>query len=118
MLVAYVDLLWPAVWHRAILIMRCGGVSACAACSNLVRSIPSYLPPSFAYLPVTFLHIPVVSSCALQYILKREVAKFEVDHILKGTALGELDHPNYASRYFKCLNLPNISHQVGRRVIL
>mmetsp|Transcript_32615 Transcript_32615/g.72047 ORF Transcript_32615/g.72047 Transcript_32615/m.72047 type:complete len:600 (+) Transcript_32615:290-2089(+) len=47
-----------------------------------------------------------------KYILKREVAKYEKEHIQKGTALGELDHPNYASRYFKCLNLPNISHQV------
>lgn len=47
-----------------------------------------------------------------QYLLKREVDKFEREHIAKGTALGELDHPNYASRYFKCLNLPNISHQV------
>lgn len=45
-------------------------------------------------------------------ILKREVAKFEAEHIKKGTALGELDHPNYQSRYFKCLNLPNVSHQV------
>ncbi|KAG1667579.1 hypothetical protein FOA52_014660 [Chlamydomonas sp. UWO 241] len=45
-------------------------------------------------------------------VLKREVSKFEREHILPGTALGELDHPNYASRYFKCLNLPNISHQV------
>ncbi len=48
----------------------------------------------------------------MQYILKREVAKFAMEHIAKGTALGELDHPNYASNYFKCLNLPNISHQV------
>mmetsp|Transcript_18408 Transcript_18408/g.46554 ORF Transcript_18408/g.46554 Transcript_18408/m.46554 type:complete len:728 (-) Transcript_18408:628-2811(-) len=47
-----------------------------------------------------------------KYILKREVAKFEQQHIVKGTALGELDHPNYASQYFKCLNLPNVSHQV------
>jgi len=47
-----------------------------------------------------------------KYILKREVAKFEQEHISRGTALGELDHPNYASRYFKCMNLPNISHQV------
>ena len=48
----------------------------------------------------------------VQHILKREVAKFEQQHILNGTALGELDHPNYASQYFKCLNLPNASHQV------
>jgi hypothetical protein len=47
-----------------------------------------------------------------KYILKREVAKYEAAHILRGTALGELDHPNYASQYFKCLNLPNVSHQV------
>eukprot|EP00798_Chlamydomonas_sp_ICE-L_P023001 gene23001-30192_t len=54
------------------------------------------------------------SSCYMgaKHILKREVAKFEQEHILKGTALGELDHPNYASRYFKCLNLANASHQV------
>lgn len=48
----------------------------------------------------------------MQHILKREVNRFEEQHILRGTALGELDHPNYASRYFKCLNLPNASHQV------
>ncbi|MEW5308752.1 MAG: hypothetical protein WDW38_000686 [Sanguina aurantia] len=46
-----------------------------------------------------------------KHILKREVLKFEKEHVLNGTALGELDHPNYASRYFKFLNLPNISHQ-------
>ncbi|EFJ48763.1 hypothetical protein VOLCADRAFT_90584 [Volvox carteri f. nagariensis] len=45
-------------------------------------------------------------------ILEREVSRFESEHILQGTALGELDHPNYASKYFKCLNLPNVSHQV------
>ncbi|KXZ48692.1 hypothetical protein GPECTOR_26g595 [Gonium pectorale] len=49
---------------------------------------------------------------ALQHILEREVSRFEAEHILPGTALGELDHPNYASKYFKCLNLPNVSHQV------
>lgn len=48
----------------------------------------------------------------LQHILEREVSRFESEHIIPGTALGELDHPNYASKYFKCLNLPNISHQV------
>eukprot|EP00798_Chlamydomonas_sp_ICE-L_P028730 gene28730-31906_t len=47
-----------------------------------------------------------------KHILKREVTKFKHEHILKGTALGELDHPNYSSRYFKSLNLPNTSHQV------
>jgi len=59
----------------------------------------------------------LLSDCLLQYILKREVAKFEVDHIHRGTALGELDHPNYASRYFKCMNLPNISHQVRHMLL-
>lgn len=47
-----------------------------------------------------------------QNILEREVARYDVEHIRRGTALGELDHPNYASKYFKCLNLPNVSHQV------
>lgn len=47
-----------------------------------------------------------------KYVLQREVARYEREHIQGGTALGELDHPNYASRYFKNLNLPNISHQV------
>lgn len=47
-----------------------------------------------------------------KYVLQREVARYEKEHIQGGTALGELDHPNYASRYFKNLNLPNISHQV------
>eukprot|EP00198_Chlamydomonas_reinhardtii_P008187 XP_001697524.1 predicted protein [Chlamydomonas reinhardtii] len=47
-----------------------------------------------------------------KHILEREVSRFETEHILPGTALGELDHPNYASKYFKCLNLPNVSHQV------
>ncbi|KAG2455019.1 hypothetical protein HYH02_000844 [Chlamydomonas schloesseri] len=47
-----------------------------------------------------------------KHILEREVSRFEAEHILPGTALGELDHPNYASKYFKCLNLPNVSHQV------
>ncbi|PNH07500.1 hypothetical protein TSOC_006044 [Tetrabaena socialis] len=51
-------------------------------------------------------------SLYLQHILEREVSRFEAEHILPGTALGELDHPNYASKYFKCLNLPNVSHQV------
>lgn len=57
---------------------------------------------------------PLLPACMPppQYILKREVSKYERDHIMKGNALGELDHPNYASRYFKCLNLPNVSHQV------
>jgi hypothetical protein len=45
-------------------------------------------------------------------VLKREVARFEKEHIQQGTALGEVDHPNYASRYFRNLNLPNVSHQV------
>lgn len=53
-----------------------------------------------------------VAHMHMQNILKREVAKFEQLRILTGTALGELDHPNYASQYFKCLNLPNVSHQV------
>ncbi|GFR45687.1 hypothetical protein Agub_g7102 [Astrephomene gubernaculifera] len=47
-----------------------------------------------------------------KHILEREVARFIAEHIVPGTALGELDHPNYASKYFKCLNLPNVSHQV------
>ncbi|KAG2489869.1 hypothetical protein HYH03_011671 [Edaphochlamys debaryana] len=47
-----------------------------------------------------------------KHILEREVSRFEAEHIVPGTALGELDHPNYASKYFKCLNLPNVSHQV------
>lgn len=45
-------------------------------------------------------------------VLKREVARFEREHIQQGTALGEVDHPNYSSRYFRNLNLPNVSHQV------
>ncbi len=45
-------------------------------------------------------------------ILKREVNRFEKERIKSRTALGELDHPNYASRYFRSLNLPNITHQV------
>lgn len=45
-------------------------------------------------------------------VLKREVARFRQNHVRAGTALGELDHPNYASRFFRCLNLPNVSHQV------
>lgn len=42
---------------------------------------------------------------------------FEQQHVLKGTALGELDHPNYSSKYFKSLNLPNVSHQVGEEAL-
>ena len=52
-----------------------------------------------------------------QSTLKREVALFEQRHVLKGTALGELDHPNYSSKYFKSLNLPNVSHQVGTEAV-
>ena len=56
---------------------------------------------------------PAPPPATSQHILKREVAKYEQEHITNGTALGELDHPNYASQYFKCLNLPNASHQVS-----
>lgn len=54
----------------------------------------------------------------MQRLLKREVARYKQQHIQTGTALGELDHPSYASEFFRSLNLPNISHQVcsGRSV--
>lgn len=45
-------------------------------------------------------------------ILQREVARFKEQHVRKGTALGELNHPSYFSSYFRHLNLPNVSHQV------
>jgi hypothetical protein len=45
-------------------------------------------------------------------ILQREVARFKQQHVQKGTALGELNHPSYFSSYFRHLNLPNVSHQV------
>ena len=45
-------------------------------------------------------------------ILQREVSRFKEQHVRKGTALGELNHPSYFSSYFRALNLPNISHQV------
>jgi hypothetical protein len=45
-------------------------------------------------------------------ILQREVARFKQEHVQKGTALGELNHPSYFSSYFRHLNLPNVSHQV------
>ena len=37
-------------------------------------------------------------------VLKREAARFEVERIMTGTALGEVDHPSYNSRYFRSLN--------------
>ena len=43
------------------------------------------------------------------------MAKFQQAHIAAGSALGELDHPNYSSRYFKSLNIPNVSHQVTQK---
>lgn len=45
-------------------------------------------------------------------ILQREVARFKEQHVAKGIALGELNHPSYFSSYFRHLNLPNVSHQV------
>lgn len=48
-------------------------------------------------------------------LLRREVARFVRQHIAAGTALGELNHPSYSSRYFRVLNLPNISHQVSQQ---
>jgi hypothetical protein len=45
-------------------------------------------------------------------ILQREVARFKEQHVAKGSALGELNHPSYFSSYFRHLNLPNVSHQV------
>mmetsp|Transcript_4234 Transcript_4234/g.7543 ORF Transcript_4234/g.7543 Transcript_4234/m.7543 type:complete len:542 (-) Transcript_4234:507-2132(-) len=58
------------------------------------------------------LFLLIMASLLFTKTLQREVSRFEQQHIKQGTALGELDHPNYASRYFKCLNLPNVSHQV------
>jgi hypothetical protein len=45
-------------------------------------------------------------------VLKREANAYEHKYVRNGTALGELDHPDYNSRYFRCLNLANVSHQV------
>lgn len=64
--------------------------------------------PAHSHEPTTCMLLP-----NLQALLCREAAKFEQERIVSGTALGELDHPNYASRYFKCLNLANVSHQVS-----
>lgn len=47
-----------------------------------------------------------------RHILQREVRRFKHNYIRTGMALGELDHPHYKSRYFRCLNLANVSHQV------
>lgn len=47
-----------------------------------------------------------------RHILQREVRRYKNNHIRTGTALGELDHPHYKSRFFRCLNLANVSHQV------
>ena len=38
------------------------------------------------------------------HVLKREAARFEAERIATGTALGEVDHPSYNSRYFRSLN--------------
>lgn len=48
-----------------------------------------------------------------QRLLVREVRRYKQQHVKTGTALGELDHPSYASDFFRVLNVPNISHQVG-----
>lgn len=32
-------------------------------------------------------------------MIQREVDRFEQKHVQNGTALGELDHPDYSSRY-------------------
>ncbi|GAX75734.1 hypothetical protein CEUSTIGMA_g3177.t1 [Chlamydomonas eustigma] len=45
-------------------------------------------------------------------VLQREARAYELKYLRTGTALGELDHPDYNSRYFRCLNLANVSHQV------
>jgi hypothetical protein len=45
-------------------------------------------------------------------ILRPEVARFRAQHVARGSALGELNHPSYYSSYFRSLNLPNVSHQV------
>lgn len=47
-----------------------------------------------------------------QRLLAREVARYQREHIAPGAALGELDHPSYASEFFRSLNLANVSHQV------
>ncbi|KAI8469409.1 MAG: Prohead core protein protease-domain-containing protein [Monoraphidium minutum] len=47
-------------------------------------------------------------------LLQREVSRYKREHLTPGTALGELDHPSYASELFRALNLPNVSHQVLR----
>ncbi len=47
-----------------------------------------------------------------QNVLKREAARFEIERIQTGTALGEVDHPSYSSRHFRSLNLANVSHHV------
>ncbi|CAD7697753.1 unnamed protein product [Ostreobium quekettii] len=45
-------------------------------------------------------------------ILQREVQQYKQTHINNQTAVGELDHPDYSSPYFKLITLANISHQV------
>jgi len=47
-----------------------------------------------------------------KHLLQREVARYQRQHVSRGTALGELDHPSYESQLFRSLNLPNVSHQV------
>ncbi|GMH39006.1 hypothetical protein BSKO_06904 [Bryopsis sp. KO-2023] len=44
-------------------------------------------------------------------LLKREVKKYQ-SYIRRGTAVGELDHPNYSSPYFKQISFANVSHSV------
>jgi hypothetical protein len=48
-------------------------------------------------------------------LLVREVRAYNRSHVARGTALGELEHPSYASSLFRSLNVPNTSHQVGRQ---
>jgi len=45
-------------------------------------------------------------------LLKREADRYYKSHVLTHRALGELDHPNPHSEFFRTLTLENVSHRV------
>ena len=47
----------------------------------------------------------------LQEVLVREAQRYHEQHILQGTAFGELSHPSYSAANFRELDEAAISHQ-------
>eukprot|EP00955_Chlamydomonas_euryale_P065948 359406-Chlamydomonas_euryale.AAC.6 len=87
---------------------RCACNFFSCTCSLHSSLVAPALPPGSSPSPVPSPTQPVCPNppplrppVPTQAVLKREVAKFDEAHVKNGTALGELDHPNYASCYFR-----------------